>query len=386
MINISIGMFDKDLKTFKNSPFNLELMKLSTYFKDKGEIVTLVPTFSPEKHQKFYYWQDYFTDNITEKITQPNITIGGRAFTNDVYKPLKEEVERQKPDVFLYSKMNKRYYDTKVAAEGFRLMTNAVHLRLSLDEKKVWEDFYCQVSKKGALTIFLHDKNLNDIEGAKEAVDFLFKKNQRKNTALATKYPIIVNNYKDLEKWLSIRSSLNYYTIIYQGIMKDTELIDLMKKPSRLINKVQYNVGYGCSDENLFLKRDLPKIFRQVIFLKKRGHKILLYCEEEKFKEKRIPRLIQFFNAYLKSLDYRKMLNPELACKYDTMYSFADAVLPFPPDLRKMFNKQEVRFLFNFIREVNPKLFVDLYECRNVYLKGDEFVTDVEYNRNQEKN
>ena len=197
-------MFDKDLKTFKNSPFNLELMKLSTYFKDKGEIVTLVPTFSPEKHQKFYYWQDYFTGNITEKITQPNITIGGRAFTNDVYKPLKEEIERKKPDVFLYSKMNKRYYDTKVAAEGFRLMTNAVHLRLSLDEKKVWEDFYCQVSKKGALTIFLHDKNLNDIEGAKEAVDFLFKKNQRKNTALATKYPIIVNNYKDLEKWLSI--------------------------------------------------------------------------------------------------------------------------------------------------------------------------------------
>ena len=104
MINISIGMFDKDLKTFKNSPFNLELMKLSTYFKDRGEIVTLVPTFSPEKHQKFYYWQDYFTDNITEKITQPNVTIGGRAFTNDVYKPLKEEVERQKPDVFLYSK------------------------------------------------------------------------------------------------------------------------------------------------------------------------------------------------------------------------------------------------------------------------------------------
>lgn len=141
-------MFDKDLKTFKNSPFNLELMKLSTYFKDRGEIVTLVPTFSPEKHQKFYYWQDYFTDNITEKITQPNVTIGGRAFTNDVYKPLKEEVERQKPDVFLYSKMNKRYYDTKVAAEGFRLMTNAVHLRLSLDEKRFGKIFIAKCLKR----------------------------------------------------------------------------------------------------------------------------------------------------------------------------------------------------------------------------------------------
>ena len=55
---MSIGIMDADMATYTLVPFNLEAMKLSAYYKKRGEIVILSPSFTPEKNSKFFYPKD----------------------------------------------------------------------------------------------------------------------------------------------------------------------------------------------------------------------------------------------------------------------------------------------------------------------------------------
>ena len=94
---MSIGIMDADMSSYTLVPFNLEVMKLSAYYKKKGEIVTLSPSFSPEKNTKFFYRKDYndgeFPLNL---LTSKNVEYGGLAFSNNVYNPLPLEIEKQR--------------------------------------------------------------------------------------------------------------------------------------------------------------------------------------------------------------------------------------------------------------------------------------------------
>lgn len=47
---MSIGIMDADMSEYILVPFNLEVMKLSAYYKRRGEVVILAPGFTPERH------------------------------------------------------------------------------------------------------------------------------------------------------------------------------------------------------------------------------------------------------------------------------------------------------------------------------------------------
>ena len=87
---MSVGMHDMDMATYTLVPFNLELMKLSAYYKKKREVVILSPSFTPERHQKFILRKDFDDGNFPiglEKV--PNLEYGGHAFSNGRYRPLR---------------------------------------------------------------------------------------------------------------------------------------------------------------------------------------------------------------------------------------------------------------------------------------------------------
>ena len=101
---MSVGIYDADLATYTLVPFNLEAMKLSAYYKKKGEIVVLAPHFTPEKNTKFILRKDYDDGNFPLGLTLPNVEYGGLAFSNNVYQPLPLEIECMKPDASLYAR------------------------------------------------------------------------------------------------------------------------------------------------------------------------------------------------------------------------------------------------------------------------------------------
>ena len=83
---MSVGLMDWDFSTYLLVPFNLEIMKLSTYYKKKREIVVLSKDFEPNYYTKFIYRKDY-TDQLFPKglMTTGNVEYGGLAFSNNIY-------------------------------------------------------------------------------------------------------------------------------------------------------------------------------------------------------------------------------------------------------------------------------------------------------------
>ena len=141
---MSIGLYDVDMSTYTLVPFNLELMKLSAYYKKKREVVILSPSFTPERHQKFFLRKDYDDGQFIPGLEKvQNLEYGGYAFTNGIYAPLPPEIEVMRADTSLYENMEK----TIISAKGrdtrkiFRNMMEAEHCRISLDGKTIWEDY-----------------------------------------------------------------------------------------------------------------------------------------------------------------------------------------------------------------------------------------------------
>lgn len=92
---MSIGIMDADMANYTLVPFNLEAMKIASYYKKKGEIVILSPSFTPDRHQKFFFRKDYEDGNYPFGLMRtPNVEYGGLAFSNNIYQPLPLEIER----------------------------------------------------------------------------------------------------------------------------------------------------------------------------------------------------------------------------------------------------------------------------------------------------
>ena len=165
---MSVGIHDADLSTYKLVPFNLEVMKLSAYYKKQGEIVVLSPQFTPEKNTKFIYRKDYNDGLFPLNLMSPNVEYGGLAFSNNVYEPLPLEVERMRPDTSIYSRAEPLILGApgreREKKKIFQNMMTAEHCRLSLDGKTIWDEhprqFKCLAA---ARNLMLHDYDLDKL-------------------------------------------------------------------------------------------------------------------------------------------------------------------------------------------------------------------------------
>lgn len=139
---MSVGLWDADKTKYPTAPFNLELMKLSSYYKGKREIVSLSPELAPENYSKFLIRKDYNDGRFfPELINYSNVEYGGYAFTNGQYSPLELGIEKQKPDAYLYERMRQNLGLEEYQLVAFDTMLRAQHARLSLDGKTIWKDF-----------------------------------------------------------------------------------------------------------------------------------------------------------------------------------------------------------------------------------------------------
>ena len=159
---MSVGLYDLDMKTYTQVPANLEIAKLSSYYKGKREIVVCSPSFQPSKFSKFIIRKDY-EDGIYPRnlLNYDNIEYGGYAFSNGLYVPLPHDIEVQKPDLSVYERYREKFGTTKEFEIAFQTMINAQHLRLSLDGKTIWNEYYKQLWDPDDTTVFFfHDKTL----------------------------------------------------------------------------------------------------------------------------------------------------------------------------------------------------------------------------------
>lgn len=376
---MSIGLYDEDYIIYHQVPFNLEIMKLSSYYKSKREIVGLSSSFSPERYSKFYYRKDYYDDNFQPYLYKyKNLEYGGLAFTNNIYSPLDEEIEKVRPDPTIYLSKSRMFVNNKDTEEAFKTMYNAQHLRLSLDGANLWEKFTSQIINRYNTSFFFHDFNLNGIKDSQEIIRNLveFPKKGMAYGRISSKFPIKVNNEKDLLKWANFYPSKNFFPIEYSGVINDevfSEFI-ILQKGTSISRQFTYIPTAAARSEEDFIEYYLQRIFRQVCFLRMNRIPISLKYEDNFFKHKEWENVFKLINSYCNIASRLKIEDFKRIIKFDTMYSFASKGLReeklFTSDI---FTKDEARELFRFVKDNDYKTFKDFYECSTVTLRQGVF-------------
>lgn len=371
---MSVGLMDGDFYNYILVPFNLEIMKLSAYLKKKKQIVVLSNSFDPDSYTKFIYRKDY-KDGMYPNglLTNDKIEYGGLAFSNNIYVPMEREIEIMKPDTSIYSKAEKILYastNEATAKKIFRSLSGAEHCRLSLDGKTIWNEYKKQFKSLSTSNfVMFHDYDLGKVDGAFEEVKTILNKACRtgRPTNVGMKFPVQLTRGEDLVKWVSLPSDNMFYSIRFNGIIDDESFMKWIEYNGahNAYKQTEYNITGGDYTEEELVTYYMPKIFRQILISRSCKLTFSLIYNKGYFKEPMWEKVIQLFNFYQSttyscdSFTYARLIGE------DTLFKFArncsDKKLPIYNN--KNFTKQEVREIFNFVKEKNYPLFKDFYEC-----------------------
>ena len=371
---MSVGIIDGDIRKYApNISFNLDIMKISAFLKKKLEVVSFIDDFYLDRFSQIYYRQDYYDGSFPPQLyTSNQVVYGGRAFTPDKYVPLPDEIEFMQPDVSIYEHTLPLFSKTLSSRTNWKQMMSAAHLRISLDGENIWDDFSRSlVINQHTNFLFFHDYNLNSIKNSDILIVELDKQLRTDIGHICTKFPIIINNEKDLFRWTKMRPSQNYFLIQYDGIMSDECLYELVNqvKHSQIINQMQYNVTFNLT-EGRFV-RQLPKIYKQLIFLRQNGLTIRFIDKYNNLYDYKWRRLLTLWTHFLN----RSLTIPDK--EHNSIMHFIRS-LPeenfiLQKQIKDFYTKSEIRQIWRLIGQENYELLELIYRCERVKYKGGYF-------------
>lgn len=393
LINMStISIYDADFFNYEHVIPNLECAKLYTYFHNHHEIAVLTPTLNPLPYTSCYIRKDYNDGLYPKEYFLDNCVYGGRAFNPDHYEPLDLAIERTIPNMHLYDKYQKYFGTAPRDPALYKRILNCAHIRLSTDEKlpKTLNQLKRIISTGRYSGIIFHDYDLSRIEGAQDTIKelslsrhYVGKPDEINPYPIGTKFPIQVNNSEDLRKWTEITFIPTLLLIQYNGLMTDTDVYNLCCSNKRMAKQLYYNISDGCSSENEFLIQRLPKIYPQILFLRRQNIKILLKYDEELIVNPIVKKFIELLNCWLSFYWFEGYLPMT-----QTLYTFCRDTARYQYKTWTFktvtVTVDEARDVFQFFRETNYEFFKMFYYWDAVIYEGGQFVN--EWRRNQKEN
>lgn len=368
---MSYGLYDGDMLYYQHVPFfNLELMKISSYYKRKREIVSLATEFEPQKYSHFIIRQDYAGTQqypIDKNMDIAKLSFHGRAFDGVNYKPLPLEIEQSKPDIHLYDKIEDKIVVNNTIKSSFSTIRRAEHLRLSLDGKTIWSDFEKQIRREvGAYGIIFHDYDVNKLEGAYQLITDLLPEviSNRSGRRVGMKYPLQTNSLDDFLQWLHLQPLNIYYSIQHNGIITPNYYEPLNDLVTRNLGaQCTLNVT-GNTTYQKFITQDIITLFESILDLRRLRLNFPLVYDKGFFVDDRwseLLNLIQLFNNHIKhnlsDNDYCERVAP-----YETFYDYVKKGTKEHILFGSRFQKEKVEQIFQFVRENNYDLFTRFYE------------------------
>lgn len=384
---MSVGLYDMDFATYTMVPYNLEIMKLSAYYKKRKEMVLLTPSFDPGRHQKYFLRKDYDDGNFPMGLREAkNLEYGGHAFSGEKYISLPIEIEQMQPDTTIYDKYkddilkNDIIKDKNSRKKIYQNLSTAEHCRLSLDGKTIWKDYEKQFKFLAvARNIIFHDYDLGKIEGSCDEIHRLLTRARTDGwkTRVGMKFPVTILTGKDLLNWISILPNSTFFFLRYYGVIDDESFKKFVFscKERSAYSQMEYWITGNCRiSESEFIRIYLQILFRQIILARNQRVFFTLKYDPDFFQDKRWEKVIELFNFYHNSLHSRALVRYLKIVPEDTMFDFASKTMVNPHKRYyngKFFTRQEVRDIFNFVRSHNYELFKDFYEYNLFSTGGD---------------
>ena len=256
----------------------------------------------------------------------------------------------------------------------FKTMTNAEHIRLSLDNETIWPGFKKTYSFSPTThAVIFHDYNLAALKDGYETVKEItseMNQNWSHGALLGAKFPIQVSTPENLFDWMNFKTMDVFYNVQYNNLMSDELVNEIIQKFPMNSKKLWYNIASTSYDENHFSKEILPKIFRQALFFRTHRIPILLKYDDNFFKDERWERVIKLINGYI-SMNNRAPKKEEFRdfSKTFTMFRYVTSKnLVESPSTD--WTIEELRELFQFVREESYETFKMFYESCLMEYKG----------------
>lgn len=270
-----IGLIDQDALLRRNFfVVNLEIMKLGTYFKKKNKIVELLLDASDnEKYTKIYLRKNRFDNNFPSLLLlDPRVEYGGYAFTKDTYLPLEEEIENTKPTTHIYDNYIKGIHHNEVLSKFYRASRGS-HLRLSLDNKTIINDYYKFINYD-SVEVFIYDILLTKLSNSLAALQDLSRR-----FPISTIYPIKFYSIKDIEEWRQLKTTEGTFYSIYK-VTSDEEFLFILKLFDKQRNKINFCFGdtHFFNDRDFFIEATI--ILKRIIYSKVNGLNIRFFVSK----------------------------------------------------------------------------------------------------------
>lgn len=364
------AFYDADMSSYFPMPPNLEIMKLANYYAFQKEVCILVREMRVDKYTKTFLRKDYDDGDFPSEIRDPRVVFGGYAFSGAQYSPLPMEIELTTPSTNWYSGLDKRIIKySKYQQDAWKNYMEAIHMRLSLDGKNLWEnflsatDFYEREKSRKQRRIFFHDYDLGTIKNAREIVADLVKE----KCFVGVKFPISVYSGSDLFRWRSLKWIKGEFKLAYYGMMSDSVFTDYIDD-NYSVGHFDYYPTYGMRNQDEFMEA-LPKLFRQIHYAKRKGKVVFLNATPgvlEDWRMEKLLELLTYFSRAMRLPDYHqeKHFMKHLKVGSLSLLDFLGNLTEYPRR-GQIFTKHEARIIMGYLKELDPGLVEWMY-----YLTG----------------
>lgn len=257
-----IAFYDNDFKMLMPGPicFNIDLMKLSSYYKNKQDIVFLINNFkNTGMYNKVIYNSNLIEPNFNIIPDSNEIEFRGMFFDGK-YIPLPKEIESKVNDTSLYvnfMEKNPGAVSEETKRRNNFLIKNSCNIRLAPDGKKITNNFERDILPKK--TFIIHDQDFFTLSDWKEVIKDLPKS----RVSFSFKYQQELTSVSDFSYISSFGVSefLSHYHIT---ITDNEEYKDLFKE--KYSKYCQVECFRRTSDNYGMMSVELQNLIKRIFF------------------------------------------------------------------------------------------------------------------------
>lgn len=284
---MDIGLLDQDAISSPTSFLpNLEIMKLSTYYKKNKNFVSFILDPSKiERYTKIILRKDMNDgEYLSNILLEDKCEYGGLAFTNGIYVPLPLEIENSIPDISIYNSYFKKVLIGKKKYEDLkRRILRSSFIRLSSDGKTCNLDTSKGFIGEGARAenvIYIYDSNIFNINCARTAISEIILGKQQVSCLV---HPQFSDDFNEIEEWCKERWNERNNRVIYDKIVLNKEFKEICEKSKEFHLKPTLLICYDKNGTytNNFLKADFRNSLNKTIYIIINKSKVRFDCKQE---------------------------------------------------------------------------------------------------------
>lgn len=234
-----VAIMDYDVYNTSLVKINVDVMKLSAYYKSQGHLVTYINSLQKlDMYDLVFIRKNSKRGEIPKYVyAKPNVRIGGEAFTQGVRFPLKPEIEAMEPDPFIYDSFFEAHPSRpNKSIQTYMKNTSFIFIEDENFKEKAVKDNVCVCDP------YLCDEDFDKIDSLG------YNKVNIKNS-------VYIDSLDQAEKWFAAPWIKGDTKIIYPHVLSKKQIKEFSNRINK-VNKTGLNLITYTTETGVTIKSD----------------------------------------------------------------------------------------------------------------------------------